>query len=210
MSSSPRASDDATHEVKVRSPKWFTRKVRQVCDGPVARSGRYRDTVRSETVMPSFSNSPWILGAPQRRFSFVMRRMRARMSASMRGLPGRRPERRRQHPQTPSRRHRATVAGWTSTRASLHRGQNCCKKIQSKRSAGRKRRSVRARTPSWWRRARISKRTSKRVNKVDRNAATIRRASRIGCRIAKRYASVNDSLPHGIMANDRYLTSRFI
>ena len=35
----------------------------------VSRSGRYRDTVRSETAIPSFSNSPWIRGAPQRRFS---------------------------------------------------------------------------------------------------------------------------------------------
>jgi hypothetical protein len=186
----------------VRSPKWFTRKVRQVCDGPVARSGSYRDTVRSETVIPSFSNSPWIRGAPQRRFSLAMCRMSPRMSASMGGLPGRRCEFRRQHPQNPSRPHRATVAGWTSTSASLHRGQNRCKQIRSKRSGARNRRSERARTPSWWRSARISQKTSKRVNRADRSAATIRTASRIGCRIAKRYASVNDSLPDAIMAND--------
>jgi hypothetical protein len=41
------------------------------------------------------------------------------------------------------------------------------------------------------------------VNRADRSAATIRTASRISCRIAKRYASVNDSLPDAIMANDR-------
>src|SRR6516164_11296053 len=54
-SSSPRSPDDARDEGSVRSPKWFTRKVRQVCDGRLVRSGRYRDTVRSETVIPSFS-----------------------------------------------------------------------------------------------------------------------------------------------------------
>jgi uncharacterized repeat protein (TIGR03803 family) len=50
---------------------------------------------------------------------------------------------------------------------------------------------------------------SKRVNRADRSAATIGAASRIGCRIAKRYASVNDSLPDAIMANDkRIMTGR--
>jgi hypothetical protein len=28
-----------------------------------------RETVRSEMAIPSFSNSPWIRGAPQRQFS---------------------------------------------------------------------------------------------------------------------------------------------
>jgi hypothetical protein len=55
------------------------------------------------------------------------------MSASMRGLPGRRRGRGRQHSQNPLRRQRASVAGWTSTRAPLHRGQNRCKQIQSER-----------------------------------------------------------------------------
>jgi len=46
-------------------------------------------------VMPSFSNSPWIRGAPQRQFSAAIRRIRSRQVESMRGLPGRRE--RRQH-----------------------------------------------------------------------------------------------------------------
>jgi hypothetical protein len=48
----------------------------------------------------------------------------------------------------------------------------------------------------------ISKRTCKRANRADRSAPTIRRASRIGCRIARRYASVNDFVPNAIMASD--------
>jgi hypothetical protein len=59
--------------------------------------------VRSETVIPSFSNSPWIRGAPQRKFAAAMRRMRARTCESIRGLPGRRRERRLQHPRNPLR-----------------------------------------------------------------------------------------------------------
>ena len=147
LMTSPPVASNATAEPDVWMPKWFATNVRHVCDGGVSRLGRYRDTVRSETVIPSFSNSPWIRGAPQRKLSARMRRMRACSSESMRGLPGRRRERRRQHPQNPARRQRSTVAGWTSTSASLHRGQNRCKQSQSKRSAGRKRRSERARTP---------------------------------------------------------------
>src|SRR6266849_2263231 len=63
---------------------WFAKNVLQGCDGAVSRSGRYRDTVRSETVMPSFRNSPWIRGAPQRKFAAAMRRMRVRTCESMR------------------------------------------------------------------------------------------------------------------------------
>src|ERR1700730_3559728 len=63
-SSSLSPNNDVTVEANARLPRWFARNVRLVCDGPVSRSGRYRDTVRSETVTPSFNNSPWIRGAP--------------------------------------------------------------------------------------------------------------------------------------------------
>jgi hypothetical protein len=49
-------SDGVIFEVNARS-RWFAKNVRQVCDGAVSQSGRYRDTVRSETVMPSFPTS---------------------------------------------------------------------------------------------------------------------------------------------------------
>jgi hypothetical protein len=107
-------------EMNVRSPRWFARNVRQVCDRVVGRPRRYRETVRSEMAMPSFSSSPWIRGAPQRQCSAAARRIRSRHGESIHGRPGRR-ERRRQHRRSPSRCQRSTVAGWTSTNASLHR-----------------------------------------------------------------------------------------
>jgi hypothetical protein len=60
-------TNDITVEVNAR-PMWFTKNGVQVCDGTVSRSGGYRETVRSETVMPSFCDSPWIPGAPKRKF----------------------------------------------------------------------------------------------------------------------------------------------
>jgi hypothetical protein len=65
-SSSPGAGDDLTGGMNAKSPRWFAKNVRQVCDRAVGRPCRYRETVRSETAIPSFSNSPWIGGAPQR------------------------------------------------------------------------------------------------------------------------------------------------
>jgi hypothetical protein len=91
-SSSVVANDDVTVEVNARVPMWFAKNVRQVWDRLVCRSGRYRDTVRSETVKPSLSNSPWIRGAPQRPLAVAIRGMRLRSCASMRGRPGRRRE----------------------------------------------------------------------------------------------------------------------
>ena len=90
-----------------------------------------------ECDLPSFINSPWIRGAPQRRFSKANGRIRARHCESMHGLPGRR-ERRRQHRRNPSRCQRSTVAGWTSNSASLHRGHNRRKNSQSRRSDGQR------------------------------------------------------------------------
>jgi hypothetical protein len=66
MSSS--ASANITGEINVRPPKWFAKNVGQVCDRGVGRPRRYREMVRSEMVIPSFSNSPWIRGAPQSNF----------------------------------------------------------------------------------------------------------------------------------------------
>ena len=59
-SSSLVANDAVTVDVNAKVPMWFAKNVRQVWDRLVRRSGRYRDTVRSETVNPSLSNSPWI------------------------------------------------------------------------------------------------------------------------------------------------------
>src|SRR5215469_18839196 len=45
--------------------RWFWRKLRQVCDGGFRRRTRYLLTLVSPTSIPSFSNSPWMRGAPQ-------------------------------------------------------------------------------------------------------------------------------------------------
>jgi hypothetical protein len=67
-------------------PPRFARNVRQVCDRLVRRSGKYRDTVRSDTVNPSFSNSPWIRGARQRAFLTWARPSPSLMRAFSQGL----------------------------------------------------------------------------------------------------------------------------
>ena len=197
--SSSCASANITGEINVWPPRWFAKNVRQVCDRVVGRPCRYRETVRSEMAIPSFSNSPWIRGAPQRQFSAAIRRIRSRQGESMRGLPGRR-ERRRQHRRTPSRCQRSTVAGWISTSASRHRGHNHRKNSQNRRSAGRKRLFERARTPSWWRRARVSSRRSRRVARADRTAAPVLMTARIACRVPTGDANVNDFWPDAILA----------
>jgi hypothetical protein len=122
---------------------------------------------------------------------------------SMRGLPGRR-ERRRQHRRTPSRCQRSTVAGWISTSASRHRGQNHRKNSQNRWSAGRKRLFERARTLSWWRRARVSSRRSVRVTRADRIAAPVLMAARIACTVRAGDSNVNDFWPDAILARRRY------
>jgi hypothetical protein len=73
---SARRADDVTVEANASWPNSFARNVRQLWRRCFLRSGIYRDTVRSETEIPSFSNSPWIRGAPQRPFDVAMRRMR--------------------------------------------------------------------------------------------------------------------------------------
>ena len=89
---------DPSTELNIRAPRWFAKNVRQVCDRVGGRPRRYRDTVRSETAKPSFSNSPWMREAPQSRFSILIRRMRSWTSDTMRGLPGRRRDRALHHP----------------------------------------------------------------------------------------------------------------
>ena len=91
--------------------------------------------------------------------------------------------RRRQHRRTPSQYQRATVAGWTSTNASLHRGHNHRNNSQSRRSVGRQRGCERARTPSWWRGARVSSRRSIRVAWDAWAVAAVLKPPRNACRV---------------------------
>ena len=136
-----------------------------------------------------------------------MRRIRSRHVESIRGRPGRR-ERRRQHRRNPSRCQRSTVAGWINTSASRHRGQNHRKDSHSSRSVGRKRRFERVRTPSWWRRARVSSSRSVRVAWAARTAAPILKPPRIACRLPSGDANVNGFCLDRILATHTVLSWR--
>jgi hypothetical protein len=89
--------------------------------GGVRRFGISLETVRSPTSRPSFSSSPWILGAPQRGLAAAIRVTKARISALTGGRPtvGRR-ESLVQWSRKRRRCHRSTVAGVTMTRACRH------------------------------------------------------------------------------------------
>src|SRR5215831_18715857 len=47
----------------------------------------YFETVACDTVTPSFSSSPWILGAPQSGFARLVCRIRSRSSVPIAGRP---------------------------------------------------------------------------------------------------------------------------
>jgi hypothetical protein len=68
-------------------PDVLARNVRQVWDGGMRRVGISRETVRSATSMPSFSSSPWILGAPHKGFIAAILLTRATISALIGGRP---------------------------------------------------------------------------------------------------------------------------
>jgi len=57
---------------------------------PIARGTMQIETVDWATWMPSLSNSPWILVAPQNGFSRLILRIRSRTSLAIRGGPGER------------------------------------------------------------------------------------------------------------------------
>jgi hypothetical protein len=52
------------------------RKAFQVCDGGLSRLGMSPETVRSETLIPNLSSSPWIRGAPQSGLASAIFRIR--------------------------------------------------------------------------------------------------------------------------------------
>src|SRR6267143_4267451 len=131
---------------------------RRVCDGRRFESSR--ETVRSAKSMPSFNSSPWILGAPQKRFVTAILLMRAAVSALIGGRPSRgRPD----SPVQCSRKrrlcHRRTVLGDTMTRAFLQPAQTVASPTHKRRSVVRSlgRGTVRLYTTSCWRRARFSR-----------------------------------------------------
>src|SRR6266581_6157296 len=74
----------------IRSGAWFFKNVRHACDGGLRGRTMYFETVACETVRPSFSNSPWILGASHSGFARLICRIRSRRSLPIAGRPHRR------------------------------------------------------------------------------------------------------------------------
>src|SRR5436309_8923840 len=74
----------------IRSGAWFFKNVRHACDGGLRGRIMYFDTVACETIRPSFSSSPWILGAPHSGFARLICRIRSRRSLPIAGRPHRR------------------------------------------------------------------------------------------------------------------------
>jgi hypothetical protein len=125
-------------------PMWFARNVHPVCDGDGRRRPRYFATVDWLTVMPSFCNSPWIRGAPQRGLASDMVRINAWTSAGTAGRPVRRRLFQVQNRRKPRRCQATTVSGFTRTSAARQSGQIRENQTQSSRSAAVKRTRGRA------------------------------------------------------------------
>src|SRR6516164_4882697 len=99
-----------------------------------------RDTVACETTNPNFISSPWIRGAPHKKFSWLIRTISARTSRLILVRP---PRQRRHEPdpqiaQKPRRRQRKMVAGWTMIRPRCQFAHQRDKNTQNSRSLGRK------------------------------------------------------------------------
>jgi hypothetical protein len=78
---------------------------------------RVRHARLAETVMPSLSSSPWILGAPQSGLARLMSRTSVLMSADSLGRPPSDFDFHRQYKRKPARCHRITVSGLTIAKA---------------------------------------------------------------------------------------------
>ena len=87
------------------------------------RTGMYRATVDWPTENPSFSSSPWILGAPQFGLARAISAMRRRRAASFRGRPNGTRDFHFQKRRKPCRCQRTTVSGLTMRRTRRQRGQ---------------------------------------------------------------------------------------
>src|ERR1700687_181459 len=146
--------------IATMASRWFRRKPSQRFAGSPRRwtARRYRDTDRSESTKPSFSSSPWILGAPQDGFSRAILRMRSWISAVILALPGAGPrDHQRQYNRNPARCQPTTVSGFTISSTSAQRDQTLRNAVQNNRSIGLSlgRGRLRFRTATCWRKARI-------------------------------------------------------
>src|SRR5215469_251440 len=83
---------DGGHREEVKgkvNSRWFRRNASHCFEGSPRRRirRRYRATVRSDIVKPSFWISPWLRGAPHVGFSAAICLMRSRTSSVIRGRP---------------------------------------------------------------------------------------------------------------------------
>ena len=92
----------------------------------------------SDTSIPSFSNSPWILGAPQRGFASLIRLINSLIFGSSPGRPFCL-HFRAQWRRMPSRCQRMTVSGLTIYKAFRHLGHSFEASTQNDRSVGESR-----------------------------------------------------------------------
>ena len=67
---------------------WFSRNVRQVCEGGFRGLTTYLETVDWDMSMPSLSSSPCTRGAPQMGLEMHIFRMSSLTSRSVSGRPG--------------------------------------------------------------------------------------------------------------------------
>jgi hypothetical protein len=130
-------------------------------------------------LKPSMRSSPWMRGAPQRKFSLAICAIRWRISLEALGRPPRQRPRDRylQSAGQPLRRQRKTVCGWTIIRLSRHCGHQRDSKIQNRRSKRRKhgrRVRLRSSTAIWWRSAIAFNSSAVRVRGSLRAIGTVR------------------------------------
>src|SRR3954454_16137605 len=112
----------------------FRRNVLQPCDGGRRCRAMYLATEVWPTSMPSLRSSPWMRGAPQRRFARLISRISCRTSRGTLGLPGRRRDFQRQKVRKPARCHRTIVSGRTIVTASRTVGASRYSNIKIRRS----------------------------------------------------------------------------
>ena len=190
----------AKKSIEASAPRWLSKKVRHVCEGgsPVFFLGMKRETLRSLTWKPSWSNSPWIFGASQPTLDSAIWRISFLISGvtspffDLRGRDFQRQKRR-----NPRRCQRTTVSGFTMTSTSVKRDQMRESRSQKARSRLRRcgRLELRCNTASCWRRARFSMTRSACGRKPARSA---RRVLRMRARIASIMHEAKDRYPrHG-------------
>src|ERR1039458_8367346 len=169
--------------------RWFSKKVRHVCEGGLRRRAMDLLTLVSPMLTPSLRSSPWMRDAPQSGFSRLIFRISLRISFDTGGRP-RWPRRTLQVQNSPNplRCHAMTVSGLTRHSADRQPSQipqNQAHRNRSNRlSLGRF--TERCSTPSWWRRAMISSCNAARDRKTDNIDASNADKTAVGGNIHKR------------------------